>query len=134
MSHACISTSFTLPSPSRRLLAEFAFDERGTVMWNWLKDAVGRQSSSPAKRPSSGAGKQPVKQAGAPSAAVSPRPPVDAAEQLLDAERTAVRESFRSDPATVVAVLRAWLREDAQRTTPDQGAQTSGSEHGGRSG
>jgi hypothetical protein len=42
-------------------------------------------------------------------------PPKDPKEVALDLERAAVRASFQSDPQTVVAVIRAWLHEDAKQ-------------------
>lgn len=109
-------------------------------MWNWLKDAVGKTRDQPAKPKGAAGGAKvskvakastgepaggPAKGSGSSKSSVPPtrvdqEKPADAAERAIEAEKAAVRESFRSDPATVVAVLRAWLREDANRQSAKQ--------------
>jgi len=108
------------------------------MMWNWLKDAVGKTRDQPAKPKGAAGGAKaakvakastgestPAKGSGSSKSSVPPTrfdqgKPADAAERAIEAEKAAVRESFRSDPATVVAVLRAWLREDANRQSAKQ--------------
>ena len=120
-------------------------------MWDWFKDAIGKQGRPAAKasnaakasgaakassaargkgsegRQESAAGKRVAEGAGAAMTASEQAGafrtrPVDPAERDLETEKAAVRESFRSDPATVVAVLRSWLREDAQKAAIAQGS------------
>ncbi len=108
-------------------------------MWNKLKQSLGleKQQKVQAKRvaktanqPQASSQAKATAPAKAPgqSKAASPAKPGSAAKDPKDAafdlERDAVRASFQSDPQTVVAVIRAWLHEDAkQAAAPKEDAK-----------
>lgn len=114
-------------------------------MWNKLKQSLGleKQQKVQAKRVAKTANQPqassqakataPAKAPGQSKApgqakAASPAKPGSAAKDPKDAafdlERDAVRASFQSDPQTVVAVIRAWLHEDAkQAAAPKEDAK-----------
>ena len=108
-------------------------------MWNKLKQSLGLEKQQKVQaRPVAKTANQPQAssqaQATAPakvpgqSKAASPAKSGSAAKDPKDAafdlERDAVRASFQSDPQTVVAVIRAWLHEDAkQAAAPKEDAK-----------
>ena len=106
-------------------------------MWSKLVQSLSRQKATALKKPpgaktaaksSQGAAASQVPaQIDANRTAASPSPKAgnsmpsrlanpDPKEAALQAEREAVRASFQSDPQTVVAVIRAWLHEDAKHS------------------
>jgi len=108
-------------------------------MWNKLKQSLGLEKqqkvqakpvAKTANQPQASSQAQATAPAKAPgqSKAASPAKPGSAAKDPKDAafdlERDAVRASFQSDPQTVVAVIRAWLHEDAkQAAAPKEDAK-----------
>ncbi len=98
-------------------------------MWHKLKQSLGLQKSGQAQAKSgqaqakSGqaqakpgqAQAKPDKKTSLTSTGPANAPQKDPKEAALDLERDAVRASFQSDPQTVVAVIRAWLHEDAKK-------------------